>query len=160
MSTSYIETVRSALDTELSTIIAGATYRNTVAEVYQQYTPDAIPVRPAITILFGEMRLDPKNEKWSLYDVFIPFALACFIQANTDTSAASNLIAAQDSLVHDIFRVITSLYTKNINSTPKWNIRSDPPVKVSPIFPTEGNTGEFAITGEIHLRNLSGSFSA
>ena len=159
MSTSYLETVRASWTTELETIVAGATYRNTVAEVYQEMR-ESFPAYPSIVFLLGQGTLKAKNDAWSLYDLYIPFFVICEIKADSAVTATSTLVAAQDSLLHDVMRVIATLYTKNITaaSGPKWNIQNDPPVMFTPVFPTGENVGEFVLYGTLHIRNLDSSF--
>ena len=159
MSVSYLETVRASWTTELESIIAGATYRNTVQEVYQDMQ-ESFPAYPSIVFMFGQGKLQAKDSNWALYDLYIPFFIICEIKADTAVTATSTLVAAQDSLLHDVMRVIATLYKKNITaaSGPKWNIQNDPPVMFTPVFPTGENLGEFCVYGTLHIRNLDGSF--
>lgn len=143
----------------ISCVLTSYPYRNTVKAVYQTFpATGSVPSYPWIVFHFGEGKLESTNSAWSVYDLRIPFSIFCGITADTSTAATSNLITAQDSLLHDVMRVIAVLYTLNVNSSPRWNVQNDPPVTFSPIFPGEENTGWFVVRGWMHLRNLDGSF--
>jgi hypothetical protein len=159
MSVSYLETVRAALRAKLKTIIAGATFRNTVAEVYEDFQ-GTYGSYPSIVLKFGTAKLRPTDSAWKLYDVYIDFGIFCEIACDTGLAATSTLVAAQDSLVHDVFRCVADLYTENIaaSSGARWNVEKTPDVQVTPIFPTGENTGEFLIMGTLKIRNLDKSF--
>ena len=161
MSTSALETVRALIVTELKTIDEGATYRNTIHEVYEKANAK-VTQYPSVIFLFSpEMTMLPKDTNCTIFDMDVPFSITCAITAYSDTTTASELTAAQDSLVHDIFKLLSSLYQKYITSDPRWNLRVDKPIKVTPVIPFNAfgnNDWEFMITGFIHIRNLSSSF--
>lgn len=136
-----------------------STFRSTVKKVYKDLPEGSLPEYPSIIFLFGEMKLQPKDDKWSLYDAHIPFWIVCEIAAPTGTTIDSPLTDEQDMLVHDLLRVIGSLYSKHVNAIPRWNIQKEPEVAVTPIFPTGDNTGEFALYGFLHIRNMNGAFN-
>lgn len=160
MSTSYLETVRANWTTELKAINGTGVYRNTVKEVYQDF-PTAIGEYPAIVFMLGDGTIVATDSSFETYDLQIPFFVVCDISCNATVTATSTLIAAQDSLLHDVMRVVAILYNKNINaaSGPRWFVLNDPPVKFSPVFPMGENTGEFCVYGTLRIRNLDDSFA-
>lgn len=162
MSTSVLETVRAAFVDNLETIVAGETYRNTVQKVYEDFPPD-IPDYPAITFMFGDGTLKTNDSGWTNYNLEIPFFIVCAISANTSVDASSNMIRAQDSLLHDIMRVVAILNKEHIVPTTgsAWYIANEPTVKFSPIFPTKDkNEGRFVVDGVVCIKNMTGSFDA
>lgn len=161
MSTSAIETMRSAIVTELKTINKGSTYRNTLEEVYERADAKVTQYPSAIFLLHNEMTLLPKDQACSTFDIDIPFSITLAVAAYSDTTTISELTSVQDSLIHDVFKMLSGLYTKYITGSVRWNIRTDQPIKVSPLIPFQAfgnNDWEFMISGIIHLRYLSSSF--
>lgn len=158
MATSAMETVRAAMIVELQKIIAGATYRNTVKKVYGDM-PQVIPDYPSIIFQFGPGTVKVQDQAWALFDIFIPFGIICEISADTSTSETSNIIAAQDSLLHDVLMILAPLYKDHlVTGTTRWNVHNDPPVKWTPIYPVGQNAAEFTVYGTIRIFKLDGTF--
>lgn len=158
MSVSKLETVRAQWMTALETIQEGGTYRNTVKKVYQEF-PEAIGAYPSLVLSFGVGEVICGDSAWSIYNVRIPFFITCEISAKTTTGSTSNLVAAQDSLLHDILILIATLNTEHINVDPSWFVDNEPPLKFTPIFPSGDNTGEFTVWGTLTVRNMDGGFA-
>jgi hypothetical protein len=159
MPSSAIETVRAQFKTALETI-AGGTYRNTVKEVRESLL--TIPGEcPAITILFnGKVKFEPKDSACTAWDIYVPFTLVCDVWANTPTGTVSELIKAKDSLLHDITRVLISLYIAEINDASlRWNVVVADGIQSTDVFPIKDNKnkGTFDVYGTIHIRALTTS---
>lgn len=160
MSVSALESVRSSFRGDLEAITVANGYRNTVKNVYEDIGIESTEF-PSMTLVFTpDLTVDPVDSSdWSVYEINVPFAIICEIASDTSTGEISNLIAQQDSLIHDVLKVIASNYKDNILGTPPWNIRGDQKIKVTPIYPTGDTKGIFSISGSIQIRHLDSSFT-
>lgn len=155
---SALEAVRAALKSDLEGIVAGATYRNTVAAVYEDVSIVATK-HPSLTLVFTpDMTVEPSDDHYETYNLHVPFTILAEVKAKTTTGTTSQIIAAQDSLLQDILRCISDNYNAHVTGTPRWNIQGTPNMKVTPIYPSGENAGTFAISGVIHIRDLDGTF--
>jgi hypothetical protein len=155
------ETLIAQTKAQTVSCVLTSTFRNTVAEVYEDFQ-QTYGTYPSIVLKFGSAKLIPTDSAWKLYDIHIDFGIFCQISADTGLAATSSLVAAQDSLVHDVMRCLAELYTENIvaSSGARWHILNEPPVTLMPILPTGDNTGEFGIYGTLKIRNLNKSFDS
>lgn len=159
MSLSALATVRAALKEDLEAIVAGATYHNTVKHVYEDIGIETTEF-PSLTLIFTpDMLVETKNDTWSLYSLRVPFTILCEVSSDTATGTTSNLLAQQDSLLQDVLKALSADYQSNITSDPAWNVQGNPSIKVSPIYPSGDNKGLFSVSGTIHIRNLSNTFT-
>ncbi|MBE3140882.1 MAG: hypothetical protein IMZ53_09895 [Thermoplasmata archaeon] len=162
MSTSSIETVREEFIDELETINGTGSFRNAIAKVYRDLQM-SIPEHPSITFRFGADPNDvykfiPTDSNIETFQFTIPFYIVCEFCADSATEySTSPILAAQDSLVHDIHRIVVTLYTKYLNAnTPSWHIDDTVPVQTSPCFALTGAENQFAfvVYGDLIIRNL------
>ena len=155
---SAIATVRAAFKADLESIITGVNYSNTVKYVYEDIGIESTEF-PSLTLTFlPDTAVKPTDSNWSAYDLEIPFTIICEITSTTAIGTTSNLLSQQDSLVQDILRCISANYKDNIISTPAWNIKAEPNVRVTPVYPSGDNRGIFSISGTIHIRSLDNTF--
>lgn len=156
MSVSALETVRAAFKADLEAITTTNGYRNTVRYVYEDVAIEPTEF-PCMTLIFGESTLEPIDGARECYDLHLQFIIYGWVDSYTATGTTSNLVAAQDSLWHDVMKCILPNYTENIVSNPAWDIQGKPLIRTSPVYPFGENKGIFSIAGTIHVRHLDGT---
>jgi hypothetical protein len=147
---------------QVGSCVLTSTFRNNVNDVYERLQEN-YPAYPSLVLGFGAERLKPIDTAWRTYNAFVDCRIVCEISANAGLAATSTLVAARDSLVHDIFRCIADLYTENIcaSSGARWNIEPEPQVTVQQSIPDdETGRGWFGINLTLRIRNMDKNFDS
>jgi hypothetical protein len=152
-------TVQDQFIAAFSAIDGTGNYETTVKKIYQEIQ-NSVPEYPSIAVIFAI----PDNvlimdDAATVRNIPLNFGIDCYIQSDSDVANGGNFRKAQFELVADIIRVLASIDTTYLGSSPSWMIMRSVPIKVSPVEPLGQNKGAFLMTGQIHIRNLNSTLT-
>lgn len=110
------------LVTQLETIVAGGTYRNTLALVSKHDIPlDQATSFPMAYILFLPSIVSALNNAKTSFQEYFTIAVIGYVKSATlpDKNSNSALIDAANSLLHDLKKCLAQFVTTNMNDNSK-----------------------------------------
>ncbi len=138
---SRIELAKKDVIEEFKKIQKSNGFRNDVASVLPLIrSEDQITQYPEIGIELGPEKLQPLNDKWTVYDSNVTVFIVGTVESNTDTETdVPYAIDAMEALVHDMRKVVVTIFSKYINQLEnRWNVS---PKTKEIIFYRQSNLG-------------------
>lgn len=122
---SRIENARDSILNEFRNISIANGYNTTPNQVINSIRHvDQIQVFPEIGVELGDETITPLDDAWTVFDSNVEVYVCGCCVSDTDTGdPGTNLTNAAEALLHDIKRIVASIYQLFNNRSNRWNVR-------------------------------------
>jgi len=160
MNNSRLEQTLDYITTQLQGISTSDGYRTDPLITRYLASIDNIPQYPCIMVESGNGEVKPLDTNMTLFDMFVPIALTCFIEGSLSIGDENNLENKYQALLHDVQRIVASLMLSQVTAQNRFNMNPDKRAfQFTGLFPM-GNMpkGWFTVSFMIQIRNVGRNF--
>lgn len=160
--TSKVEQVRDEIVTEFEGITTDNGYRNNPSVRKMMRPLDRVSSEPELGVEIGEMRLEPADSAWTVWNIMADVWVSGTVSADTDTGDdPDNILEATESLRHDVARKVMEMSNKYAtHSGSRWRVdtKTAPTMSGLQLLGSNRNKGQFYCRFRVAIPSLLNNF--